>query len=367
MKNKFGITAKHLSCSGILSFIALATLALSCGGKGEEETPAPPVALSIMAVSHQGPVPFADIAAYEARFEHGTPDGPVTFVFEGEETQVAAPPYRFETNTFNLGPGTYPLRARAAVSGQGLVEDRAELVVAMPASPRIMGYAVERKFPHDPGAFTQGLHFKGGILFESTGLYGSSSIRRVALESGELLSVQFLGNSFFGEGLTVFGNEAIQLTWRENTGFVYDAASLLQRRTFSYPTEGWGLDHDGQRLIMSDGTDKLYFLNPQTFQQTGSISVTDGQNPVNFLNELEFIDGKIFVNVFETDRIAVVWPENGRIMAYIDLEGLKNELDYQSGIDVLNGIAHDPADGRIFVTGKRWPNLFQIRVTGPKP
>ncbi|MDX9741636.1 MAG: glutaminyl-peptide cyclotransferase [Gammaproteobacteria bacterium] len=227
----------------------------------------------------------------------------------------------------------------------------------------VQGCDVERVYPHDRNAFTQGLIWLDGVLYESTGLNGASSVRKVQLETGRVLARHDLDNRYFGEGLTAWGSQLIQLTYRSGLGFVYDRATLRQRQTFRYAGEGWGLTHDGQRLIMSDGTAVLRFLDPLTFRQVYELPVHDGGQPVRNLNELEFVRGEIWANVWRTDRIARIDPQTGRVIAWIDLTGLLSAADRAGTVvDELNGIAWDAQRDRIFVTGKRWPKLFQIRV-----
>lgn len=227
---------------------------------------------------------------------------------------------------------------------------------------RSYGYEVLATYPHDPGAFTQGLVLEGARLFESTGLRGRSSLREVSLESGEVLRRVDLAPEFFGEGLTLYDGRAIQLTWTSRRGFVYDADTFARERTFDYESEGWGLTHDGSRLIMSDGTATLQFRNPDTFELVGATVVRDLEGtPVPRLNELEYVEGRILANVWLTDRVAVIDPQTGRVEAWIDLAGLLPPED-AAGADVLNGIAVDAERGELLVTGKLWPTLYRIRL-----
>jgi glutaminyl-peptide cyclotransferase len=226
----------------------------------------------------------------------------------------------------------------------------------------VQGYEIVRVYPHDRNAFTQGLIWLDGALYESTGLNGASSVRRVQLESGRVLARHDLDNRYFGEGLAAWGSQLIQLTYRAGVGFVYDRATLRQRQTFRYAGEGWGLTHDGRRLIMSDGTPVLRFLDPLTFRQIYELRVHDGGQPVVNLNELEFVRGEIWANVWRTDRIARIDPQTGQVKAWIDLSGLLSPAERTGTVDELNGIAWDEQRDRVFVTGKRWPKLFQIRV-----
>lgn len=223
-------------------------------------------------------------------------------------------------------------------------------------------YAVINAYPHDRSAFTQGLLYDNGFLYEGTGINGYSSIRKVDLVTGNILQSRDLPFPYWGEGITIYGNRIIQLTWLHNTGFVYDKNSFDLLQEFSYPTQGWGLTHDGQKLIMSDGTAKLHFLNPVTLNEIGSIDVYDQDGPVYRLNELEYIRGEIYANVWLTDRIARISAVTGQVLGWIDLTGLLNRADLTYLPDVLNGIAYDAQHDRLFVTGKFWPALFEIRL-----
>ncbi|NLE77786.1 MAG: glutaminyl-peptide cyclotransferase [Chloroflexi bacterium] len=222
-------------------------------------------------------------------------------------------------------------------------------------------FEVLRVFPHDPGAFTQGLVYASGVLYEGTGLWGQSTLRKVALESGAVLQQHRLPDECFGEGITLWGDQIIQLTWQSQRGFVYDRESFAPLREFTYPSEGWGLTHDGQHLIMSDGSATLRYWDPETFAEVRQVQVHDGQRPVERLNELEYVNGEILANVWLTDRIARISPTDGRVMGWIDLSGLLSQGGERNA-DVLNGIAYDAQGDRLFVTGKLWPKLFQIRV-----
>ncbi len=226
----------------------------------------------------------------------------------------------------------------------------------------VQTYRIVNSFPHDPTAFTQGLAYADGVLYEGTGLHGQSSLRWVNLESGVVLKRRELPRQFFGEGVTVWQDKIVQLTWRSKVGFVYDRQSFELVGKFNYSTEGWGLTHDGRRLIMSDGTSTLYFLDPQSFAETGQVTVRDEEGPVILLNELEYIGGEIYANIWRTDRIARIDPGSGRVLGWIDLRGLLSAEDRQRPVDVLNGIAYDHDNGRLFVTGKRWPKLFEIEL-----
>jgi glutamine cyclotransferase len=231
-------------------------------------------------------------------------------------------------------------------------------------SPPIYGYRVINTYNHDRDAFTQGLVFHGGFLYESTGINGRSSLRKVDIETGEVLQIRRLPSIYFGEGIAIFGDRIIQLTWKSGTGFVYDLETFELLKEFRYPNEGWGITHDGQRLIVSDGSSKLHYLDPETFERTGHLDVYDSRGPVDRLNELEYVKGEIYANIWLSDRIARISPETGGVTGWIDLEGLLQPEDIRIDrpVDVLNGIGHDPERDRLFVTGKLWPKVFEIAL-----
>jgi len=252
----------------------------------------------------------------------------------------------------------------------------------------VFGYEIVGEYPHDPEASTQGLIYHNGFLYESTGPTPISSLRKVRLETGEVIQRRALHEWYFGEGLTEWDGKLIQLTpirkqlhltdihdvssfidmfrWHidRNKGFTYDLASLEPRSEFSYHREAWGLTRDGRRLIMSDGTSRIRFFDPATFTELGQIEVTDGREPVDSLNELEFVKGKIYANIFLEDRIAIIDPELAEVDSWIDLSGLKSGMTAlpDDKTTILNGIAYDEAGDRLFVTGKLWPKVFEIRV-----
>ncbi len=223
------------------------------------------------------------------------------------------------------------------------------------------GYKVVNKYPHDRTAFTQGLEYHDGFLYEGTGLNGRSTLRKVKLETGEVLQQVRLGQAFFGEGITVLPKEILQLTWQSGIGFVYDRETLKMSRSFTYPGEGWGLTNDGKRIYMSDGTAQIRKWDPSTLAGQQRITVRDDGKDIASLNELEWVKGEIYANVWTTDRIARISREDGRVLGWIDLTGILEESERVQA-DVLNGIAYDAGKDRLFVTGKQWPTLFEIQV-----
>ena len=234
---------------------------------------------------------------------------------------------------------------------------------AKAAPTPVYGFQVVRAYPHDPAAFTEGLFLLNGYLFESTGLEGRSSVRKETLETGQVIEKQDMSSTYFGEGIVNWKDKLVQLTYRSEKGFVYDLATFKTQKTFGYNGEGWGLTQDGRRIIMSDGTPRLRFLDPATLKETGHIVVTDRGQPVANLNELEWVKGEIFANVWQTDMIARIDPKSGHVVGWIDLTGLREAAGAGSNPDaVLNGIAYDSAKSRLYVTGKLWPKLFEIRL-----
>jgi len=223
-------------------------------------------------------------------------------------------------------------------------------------------YEVVKTYRHEPNAFTQGLVFENGFLYEGTGLNGSSTLRKVELETGKILQMHNLPAKFFGEGITIYSDRIIQLTYKSNVGFVYNKNSFELLQSFNYPTEGWGITYDGKRIIMSDGTSTLYFLDPETLKRTGHIKVHGNHVPVSGLNELEYIKGQIFANVWPTERIAIIAPQTGMVIGWINMGGLLSPQDRVRFVDVFNGIAYDAINDRLFVTGKFWPKLFEIKL-----
>ncbi len=239
----------------------------------------------------------------------------------------------------------------------------AAMIAAQPAAPNLptFTYRIVHVYPHDPNAFTQGLQYVDGVLYEGTGLNGRSSIRKVDLETGKVLQQRALPPEHFGEGITVWKNDLIELTWQTHVAFVYDKSTFDPKKRFSYRGEGWGLTHDGTNLIMSDGTDELRVVDPITFSEKRRIKVTAAGQPLRNLNELEVVRNEILANIWQTDFVARIAPDTGKVTGYIDLRGLLTPAE-RANTDVLNGIAYDAGHDRLFVTGKLWPKLFEVRV-----
>lgn len=226
----------------------------------------------------------------------------------------------------------------------------------------VAGFRVVTEYPHDASAFTQGLVFTDGRLYEGTGKKGESSLRRIELKTGRIEQIVPLDSALFGEGITVFDGKIFQLTWQNRLGIIYDQKTFESLSTFRYTGEGWGLTHDGKRLILSDGTSTIRFLDPKSFEVVKRIKVKAGNSLIDQLNELEFRKGEILANVWHTNRIARISPDSGEVLGWIDLTGLYPERQRQSREDVLNGIAYDEANDRLLVTGKNWPKIYEIEI-----
>jgi glutamine cyclotransferase len=238
------------------------------------------------------------------------------------------------------------------------------IVLTACQKPAELGYKVVSIRPHDPESYTQGLEFSGKRLFESSGGYGTSTVREVNPATGEVLRKRPMAKNVFAEGITLLGNELWILTWKENTAYVFEPDTFKFLRSHTYQGEGWGLAHDGKQLIMSDGTSTLKFIDPKDFSVRKTLTVMDGKRPVEQLNELEFVNGEIFANIYMSDRIARISAADGRVTGWLDLSALRKQLPRPNRAEVLNGIAHDPATGNFLVGGKLWPRMFEIRIEG---
>jgi glutaminyl-peptide cyclotransferase len=238
---------------------------------------------------------------------------------------------------------------------------------AVPGEPPVWGYNVVNEYAHDPEAFTQGLFWSEGALFESTGQVGRSTVRKVRLEDGKVLQSVPIPTGLFGEGIVAWGGEIISVTWQTGIGFRWDRATLQRKSSFRYAGEGWGLASDGRSIILSDGTATLRYFDPATMAERSRLTVTAGGRPVQNLNELEWVKGEIFANVWMTSRIARIEPATGEVKGWIELGPMAQQFQSGDPDRVLNGIAYDEAKDRLFVTGKNWPKLFEIKLVAPGP
>jgi len=272
-----------------------------------------------------------------------------------------------DTSTFEFDTKAYALGSRsltAKLYSQGKENIAYSNIQILPESAKQYGFKVINEYPHDAGAFTQGLEFRDGFLYETTGQHGSSTLRKVALKTGDVVQKVDLGDEFFGEGMTFVGNKIIALTWRENVGFVYNKDTFEKEKTFNYPTqkEGWGIAYDGEKLISSDGTNRLYFLDPNNFQHLGSVAVYDENGAVDNLNELEYIDGKLYANIYQKDIIVIINPTTGAVEGRVNFVGMYTNSTRKANDNEMNGIAYDAAAKRLFVTGKLWEKLFEVEI-----
>lgn len=260
--------------------------------------------------------------------------------------------------------GRTPLRA-VAYYGDSLTETKTvNITLLSDIKPGKVNYRIVNEFPHDPEAFTQGLVYYNGFLFESTGQYGKSTVRKVDIETGKVLQINQLGQEFFGEGLAIYNSKLLQLTWKEQVGFIYDMESFSMLQKVYYDIkEGWGLTYDGNEFVLSDGTSRLYFMDPTYFTETGRLEIYDDKGMVPYLNELEYIDGRIFANIWGKETIAVLDPSNGKVTHYLDFSGSVPANIKNAGDKVLNGIAYNPENGNLFITGKYWPVLFELEYS----
>jgi len=269
-----------------------------------------------------------------------------------------------QTDPASCRPRRHGRRARTPLAALAL----AALAAACSRGEPATGYEVIARFPHDTSAYTQGLLYHNGVLYESTGRYGVSELRRVELESGRVLQRVRLPDDRFGEGLALLDGKLYQLTWESGVGYVYDVETLALLDSFTYAGEGWGLTTDGKSLIMSNGSDTIRYLDPQTFETTRTVAVSDRGSPLKEINELEYINGVLYANVYRTDWIVRIDPETGSVLGWTNMRGLLSARERTPYTDVLNGIAYDAENNRLFVTGKLWPVLFHVRLTtGPTP
>lgn len=280
---------------------------------------------------------------------------------------IKTAPFSLEFDTESLPVGQLSLRSAVYFKGGGRDIDHATVTLLSDIVPVDYGYRIIHSYKHDSKAFTQGLIYHNGNIYEGTGQNGASSIRKIELETGRVLQARYIPNDYFGEGITIIGDKLYQLTWRSRKGFVYNLDDFELIREFSYRTEGWGLTNMGDTLVMSDGTHSLHLLDTKNFAELGKIDVYDQNGPVIELNELEYINGHIYANIYQTDKIAIIDPKNGKVTAYIDLAGLVDKNIQHGEIDVLNGIAYNPSGGRLYVTGKNWTHLFEIQLIKKEP
>lgn len=289
-----------------------------------------------------------------------SPDS-VRFLVDGKQvyTLLQDSVYQLDTKNFRVGN----VRLSAEVMYNGKTEYLSgSLRLKSDITPQRVKYKVIKRFPHDRGAYTQGLVFDEGVMYESTGLNRKSSLRKVKFETGDIIQSVALNDTYFGEGLAIDGNNLFQITWKNHKGFVYDKNTFATLHEFDINTEGWGLVLYNDTLILTDGTENLYFVDKNTFSTTKITQVYDNNGPVKMLNELEIVEGKLYANIYQSDLVAIIDISTGKVLNYIDFTGLLSADQYRDDTDVLNGIAYDPKSRRLFITGKNWPTLFQVEI-----
>jgi glutamine cyclotransferase len=287
----------------------------------------------------------------------------IVYLFDGKVIRKQQDNTTFYFDTNGQSFGSKLIVAKHYQEGKE-TESTSNIVIVPSSAPEQYAFTVVNTFPHDTKAYTQGLEYQDGFLYESTGLNGKSSLRKVELATGKVLKKVDLPSTLFGEGLTIVGNKIIQLTWQSGIGIVYDKNTFEKEREFSYQAsrEGWGITFDGERLIKSDGTNRLYFLDKDNYQETGFIEVYTDKGPLDQINELEYINGKVYANVYMTDKIVIIDPLSGMVEGEINLIGLLPQSHHTPETDWLNGIAYDKHNDRLFVTGKNWDTLFEIKL-----
>jgi len=301
----------------------------------------------ILTSVNPGPEPDSVIIYYDSEAAATLKKGPWEYAIPGS----------FTNNT-----GRKSIKAVAFRGGKARTSVARFMIILSDIVPKTYGFKVVNEFPHDRAAFTQGLFYDNGLLYEGTGQETGSTLREVELKTGKVMRQLNLSADLFGEGITLFKDRIYQVTWRSKVGFIYDKSTFSQINKIYYQSEGWGLTTMNDHIVMSDGSNVLYIIEPEMFTVVSRLEVYNNEKMVDQLNELEYINGEIWANIWNTDLIARIDPATGKIIGYIDLKGILKDPDTDTSINVLNGIAWDSAGGRIFVTGKNWPKLFEIRV-----
>ncbi len=352
-----------------ITFISLSLIFAGCSnGRGDQSAVAEskPAEKPINLIRIDTPINGTTITVGEAikleiKLVEATlqPDSVILYINNNKVDNLQEYSYSILTKGYPLG--TVRINATAWKNGQRQTASTSVFLKSNIA-PKKYSYRVIKTFNHDPKAYTQGLFFHNGFLYEGTGQNGSSSLRKVELETGKVIQSNNLEQDYFGEGITLFGDKIYQLTWTSGIGFVYDAETFKRLHTFNYTTQGWGLTTNGNELVMSDGSNTLYFMEPNDFSEVKKVEVFDNYGPQKMLNELEYINGKIWANVYTTNRVVIIDPQSGAVVSEIDFTGILKNSDKTGNEDVLNGIAYDPTSKRIFVTGKNWPKLYQVEI-----
>jgi glutaminyl-peptide cyclotransferase len=355
----------------------LLSLIISCSGKASRkdnpgtEVPSGPAAVpgqerlfTLVSPEEDASLKLGTAFRVSVSFKGSTAPDSVRVSFDGRRAGIIRPNADFSVSSgFLLKTGRKALKAVAFKGGEAVQTITRFVIVYSDAAPKKQSYKVIKIYPHDREAFTQGLVYDNGVLYEGTGQETRSSLRKVKLETGQVINQLDMGEQFFGEGIALIGERIYQLTWQSKVGFVYDKSSFRQLNRIYYQTEGWGITTVGDKLLMSDGTNILHFMDPESFSEISTLEVYDNKNRVMKLNELEYINGEIWANIWMSDLIARIDPSSGKVLAYIDMKGILNDPSVDTRENVLNGIAWDKAGNRIFVTGKNWPRLFEVKIT----
>lgn len=286
----------------------------------------------------------------------------ILLFINGLQTQVFSKQNcEYSLNTKNAKTGTLKVEIKANLDNKNFKQSKSVILLS-DIEPENYTYKVKNRYKHDIAAYTQGLFYHNGELYEATGLKGESTVRKVNPQTGEVLQSFAIPKDVFGEGICLFNNKIIQITWQAGRGYVYDLETFKHLDQFSYMGEGWGITTDGKSLFMSNGSEEIKILEPNNYSQTDKLEVYDNKGKVIYLNELEYIDGEIYANIYQYEKIARIDPKTGKVLAYIDLSRILPFSDYTQNTDVLNGIAYDSDKKRLFVTGKKWPKLFEIEL-----
>ncbi len=361
-----------------LSLILLLNWTISCSGRSgninepvSQPAPSENVEPAVQIIKIISPEENTGFKLHESiKVNLGTKDknklpDSVTIFFDGKYVNsVKSEPWEYTIpSSFTVTTGRKSLKVTAYKDGKPKNTFTRFMIIYSDLTPKMYGYKIVHAYPHDKNAFTQGLFFDAGKLYEGTGQETGSTLREEELETGKVIRQHDLDNSLFGEGITLYNDRIFQVTWRSKVGFVYNKSDFKLINKIYYSTEGWGLTTMKDKIVMSDGSNVLYFFEPDMFTVVSKIEVYDNKKPVDKLNELEYIDGEIWANIWMTDLIARIDPVSGKVLGYINLKDLLSKADRTPDTDVLNGIAYDSSSKRIFVTGKLWPKLFEIMLT----
>jgi glutamine cyclotransferase len=369
---------KYLKSLFPFTVLLLSTWAISCSGRTGQVTvkegdktfakeEAEPVRLIKMISPDENsefPLHSPIHVILDTENKNQLPDS-VVISFNGKRVAVvsSAPWDCLIPGGLTVSTGRRSLKATAYKKGKAGTTITRFMIIISDITPKRYSFRVVHSYPHDRDAFTQGLFYDHGVLYEGTGQEAGSSLREVELATGKVIRQLNLPSNLFGEGITLYKDRIYQVTWTSKIGFVYEKSTFKQINKIYYQTQGWGLTTIGDQIVMSDGTNALYFFEPEMFTVVSRLEVYDNEKKVDQLNELEYINGEIWANIWMTDLIARIDPVSGKVLGYIDLKGILNDPDTDTSVKVLNGIAFDREDNRIFVTGKNWPKLFEIKVT----